>query len=529
MKVNRVLLHSTRLYNNSLLLLDGKTMALFTQQSTVKLLTLVAALCVSIGALAFENLNAGMEYGKKRAFIGATILNPATDLQISNSTILVKQGRIVKIQPSSETIPDDYTVVDTKNKWIIPGLIDGHIHMAQSGSAFTRPDTFDATKISSYADDQRWLKNNLPTLLQNYLKLGITTVIDMGGPSEFIDDYRAITESGTYPDIYAAGALLSPFEVPQLDLNGETFTQVLSAKDTVAMVEKQLSLKTELIKFVWSQETGLSMEQLTELYKPAMALAKKHNKRVAVHAEGINDAKMAIKAGADILVHGVMNDPIDNDFIELMKRNNVTYMPTLTANIHYTELFKGELTFSAFEHQHSHKEIISSFDTLMENVDKTGQIFKLLLTYVPKVDMSDAELATLSKRDQAIIKQLRNPFSSKNEQIQKQNLKKAIGSGVNVAFGTDAGNPGTLHAASVYGEFLAWQQAGISNQDILKAATYGNAKALQLESKFGVLAAGNYANFVVLDNNPYKALETLTKPVMTIKRGVIINGDNRTN
>ena len=182
MKVNRVLLHSTRLYNNSLLLLDGKTMALFIQQSTVKLLTLVAALCVSIGALAFENLNTGMEYGKKRAFIGATILNPATDLQISNSTILVKQGRIVKIQPSSETIPDDYTVVDTQNKWIIPGLIDGHIHMAQSGSAFTRPDTFDATKISSYADDQRWLKNNLPTLLQNYLKLGVTTVIDMGGP-----------------------------------------------------------------------------------------------------------------------------------------------------------------------------------------------------------------------------------------------------------------------------------------------------------------------------------------------------------
>ena len=349
--------------------------------------------------------------------------------------------------------------------------------MAQSGGAFTRPDTYDATKISSYEDDQRWLKNNLSSILQNYIKLGVTTVIDMGGPSEYIEDYRAVTAKGTNPDIYAAGALLSPFDVPQLDLNGETFTQVRSAKDTLAMVEKQLPLNTDLVKFVWSQETGLTMEQLTELYKPAMDLAKKNNKRVAVHAESINDAIMAIKAGADILVHGVMSDPIDNDFIELMKHHNVTYMPTLTANIHYTELFKGELTFTAFEHQHSHQEVTSSFDKLMDNVEKTGQIFKLLLKYVPKVDMSDAELATLSERDQSIIKQLRNPFSIEKEKIQKQNLKKAINSGVNVAFGTDAGNPGTLHAASVYGEFLAWKQAGVSNQDILKAATFGNAKS----------------------------------------------------
>ena len=102
-----------------------------------------------------------------------------------------------------------------------------------------------------------------------------------------------------------------------------------------------------------------------------------------------------------------------------------------------------------------------------------------------------------------------------------------INSGVNVAFGTDAGNPGTLHAASVYGELLAWQQAGVSNQQILKAATFGNAKALRMESEFGTLASGKYANFVVLDDNPYETLETLTTPVMTIKAGVIFKGDER--
>lgn len=498
-------------------------MRLFIQKLLVKVITLVITLSIAKTANAFENLNSSTEYGERYAFVGANILNPTTSLPITDSTILVNHGHIVKIQPSSDPVPNDYLIVDIRNKWVIPGLIDGHIHMAQSGSAFTRPDTLDATKISSYEEDQKWLKSNLASLLQNYLKLGVTSVVDMGGPSEYIKGYRALTESGVYPDIYAAGALLSPFEVPQLDLNGETFTQVTSAKAKLAMVEKQLPLKTDLIKFVWSQETGLTMDQLTALFKPAMDLAKQHGKRVAVHAEGINDAIMAIKAGADILVHGVMNDPIDNEFIELMKQHKVTYMPTLTANIHDTELFKGKLAFTNHEHQHSHQAITTSFETLMDNVEKTDEMFKLLLRLVPKVDLPETDLATLSDRDKSIVKQLRTFFSSEKEKIQKQNLKKAIESGVNVAFGTDAGNPGTLHAASVYGEFLAWKQAGVSNQDILKAATFGNAKAIQMENKFGTLVSGMFANFVVLDENPYQTLETLTKPVMTIKRGVIVN------
>lgn len=503
-------------------------MALHIKNHTEKWLTLIATLSISANAIAFDNLNTSTEFGNKYAFVGANILNPTVDTSVTDSTILVNQGLITKIQPSSKSVPNEYTIVDTKGKWIIPGLIDGHIHMAQSGGAFTRPDTYDATEISSYENDQRWLKRNLSSLLKNYLTLGVTTVVDMGGPSEYIKDYKELTQQGVYPDIYAAGALLSPFEVPQLSLNGETFTQVTSSSGAMIMVENQQPLNTDLVKFVWSQETGLSMEQLTDLFEPAMKLSKKNNKRVAVHAESLNDAKMAIKAGADILVHGVMSDPVDDELIKLMKDNNITYMPTLTANIHYTELFKGELSFTPFEHQHSHDEITASFDVLMENVEKTDQMFKLLLKYVPKVDLPEAELANLTESELSIISQLRSFFSSEKEQIQKQNLKKVIDAGINVAFGTDAGNPGTLHAASVYGEFLAWQQAGISNQDILKAATFGSAKALHMEDKFGTLATGKYANFVVLNNNPYKTLNTLTQPVITVKRGVVITNTEGT-
>jgi len=500
-------------------------MILHINKTTKKYSTLLFGLSMSLTTAAFDNLNTSSEYGKDSAFIGANILNPAIDIPISNSTILVSNGRIVKIQPAFEEIPQNYDIVDIKGKWVIPGLIDGHIHMAQSGGAFTRPDTIDATKISSYEDDQQWLKDNSRAILKNYLQLGITTVFDMGGPSEYLTNYRAVTKEGTYPDIYAAGALISPMEIAKLSLNGETFTQVTSAEQARTKVEKQLALKANMVKFVWSQETGLTMAQLSAMYKPAIALAKENNKVVAIHVEGVEDAKMAIKAGADILVHGDISDRIDNEFIDLMKSHNVTYMPTLTAYDHYFQLFKSQLEFTPFEHQHGHVEVIASFKKLMNNVKKTDQMFQIFLQYMPRVDDSEEQLATLSAQGQSIVKQLRTMFSSKIRGIQKQNLKEIIASGINVAFGTDAGNPGTLHASSVYGEILAWRQAGITTKNILKAATFGNAKALHLDNQLGTLTTGKYANFVVLDQNPYQTVATLTRPLMTIKRGIVANNN----
>ena len=272
-----------------------------------------------------------------------------------------------------------------------------------------------------------------------------------------------------------------------------------------------------------SHETGLSNDDLFSLYKPAIKLAKKHNKVIAVHVESLADAKMAIRVGADILVHGVMSDLIDNEFINLMKKNNVTYMPTLSSYSHYFDLFKNKLTFSQFEYKNSSPVIIDSFKKLMDNSDKTGQMFQMLLKYMPNVDAEDAVITKLSDQGKSIVNQLKTMFSIKFEEIQQINLKKVVNAGINVGLGTDAGNPGTLHASSIVGEFYAWQKAGISNQKILKAVTFGNASALNLDKSIGSLLAGKYANFVVLTHNPYQDLATLTKPEMTVKRGVVVN------
>lgn len=475
------------------------------------------------------NLNTNTEVGLDTAFVGANVLNPSVNLPISDATILVSKGKIVKIQPKSQKIPANYSIVDVQDKWVIPGLIDGHIHMAQSGSAFTRPDTIDARKIMSYDSDQQWLLNNSAHILGKYIEQGITTVFDMGGPSEYLSHYRQVTAGGIFPDIYAAGTLLAPMEIPQLNINGNTFTQVTTAKEATALVVKQLPHNTKMIKMVWTQETGLSSEQLFDLYKPAIELAHKHDRRVAIHVEDLANAKMAIRAGGDILVHGVMTDLIDKEFIDLMKKNDVTYMPTLSSYSHYFELFKNELKFSDFEHTHGHSEIINSYKLLMENVADTDQMFQIFLKYVPMVDKPEAEIAKLSAREQSIVKQLQAMFSTSIEEIQKANLKMMIDAGVNVAFGTDAGNPGTLHASSMMGEIIEWQKAGISNKQILKAITFGNAVALGLDEKVGSLLTGLQANFVVLSGNPYKDIRALEAPQMTVKNGNVLDLQKETH
>lgn len=479
----------------------------------------LSSLTASFHSFATQSLNPAHSFASNTAFIGANVLNPNVDIPITNITILVSNGNIVQIQPANLSVPKNYTQVDIKGKWVIPGLIDGHIHLAQSGSAYTRPDTIDATKLITYQQDQDWLKNNLNSLLENYTRLGITTVVDMGGPTEYLKLYKNLPSKNIAPDIYAAGTLLAPMEIPQLN---KTFTKVTNGKEAEQLASQLHKHGNALIKIYWTQESGLTHQQLTDLYKPAIALAKKQGKAVAAHVGSLMDAKMAVRAGADILLHGVMSEPVDVELIELLKRNKVTYMPTLTAYSHYFELFKGMLAFTNHEHKHGSTFVLESFSQLDKNKDKAGQKFQIISKYIAFVDADAKDIAKLSAQEQSIVKQLQVVFSKKSMAIQKDNLKRVYDAGVNVALGTDAGNPGTLHASSLYGEMQAWQEAGLSNSAILKATTLNNARALKIQKDVGTLFSGKHANFIVLKENPYKNLTTLTEPLMTIKRGSIV-------
>jgi imidazolonepropionase-like amidohydrolase len=494
---------------------------------------LLSALCFCFGVTFFQLPAQARELPKTLlkpttalAFVGAKVLlteQAHLNAELQPATVLVKDGYIVELLAASQTIPAHYQQVDVSGQYLLPGLIDAHVHLAQSGSAFTRPDMIEATAIQPYTDDQQWLHDHLPELLSTYLSLGVTTVVDMGGPAARLRRYASLSQQTGLPEIVAAAALLSPTSVPQLTAaDGNTFQEITSPKSASEAVRQQIRQGAAIVKIVWSQETGLSDAQLTTLYQDAINTAKAAGKIVAVHVESLTSAKQAMRAGVDILVHGVVSENIDAEFITLARQHQVSYLPTLTAYQHYADIFSGKLSFTEFEHQLSHHPLIQSFTTLNANPAKTGELYQIFRRYMRYVDAPAAKLAELSADEQSIVAQLGQVFSVNIAKIQQQNLQLALQSGLNVAFGTDAGNPGTLHATSIREEMRTWQQAGVSNAAILRAMTLGNAVALKLDHKQGHISAGQQATFILLQHNPLQENFQFSPPLMVVQRGHIV-------
>jgi cytosine/adenosine deaminase-related metal-dependent hydrolase len=123
-------------------------------------------------------------HAEKIVLRGGTLIRPSNNQILPDATVLIDSDRIANVvaPPDKLDIPKDARVIDCKGKFILPGYIDTHVHFFQSGGLFTRPDGVDLTKIRPYADEIAWIKRNLPDTFQRYLRSGITSVVDVGGP-----------------------------------------------------------------------------------------------------------------------------------------------------------------------------------------------------------------------------------------------------------------------------------------------------------------------------------------------------------
>src|SRR5438094_8742452 len=114
---------------------------------------------------------------------GATLINGTGGPSIRNGSIVVDGGRIRDIGPRNEVrVPGNAQIVDARGKWVIPGLIDAHVHFSQSGGIYTRPDVVDLRKRRTYQKEVEWIKERLPYTFERYLVSGVTGVVDGGGP-----------------------------------------------------------------------------------------------------------------------------------------------------------------------------------------------------------------------------------------------------------------------------------------------------------------------------------------------------------
>lgn len=434
---------------------------------------------------------------------------------IPAQTVVFSGKPITEIKPSRQIkIPQNSHVINGQGKYLIPGMTDAHVHFFQSGGLYTRPDALDLRKHVPYEKEISWSHNHMEDLLQRYLKLGITSVIDPGATYNLLKLRDSLKATIRLPSVYMSGPLITTYE-PEVFKNlnkDEPFRLLSSISDAKKLVQEQLPYKPDFIK-IWYIVTGDAekkkeeAKKLEPTIKAVIDEAHRNNLKVAIHATERFTAETAVKNGADFLVHNIEDEVISDDFVKLLKSKKVILSPTLTVMDHYYNTYRQKIAYNTYELDHANPQSIGSMYDL-KHLTQT----------------SDSAMLNKFKAKFTVPKA--RAYISKMDSIRKVNLKKLADGGVLLAAGTDAGNIGTQHASSFLGELKAMKESGMNEWQILQSATINPAKILNKDKEFGSIEVGKSADLVLLNSNPVENLDHLTDIDSVFRNGVPIDRKN---
>jgi imidazolonepropionase-like amidohydrolase len=411
------------------------------------------------------------------SIVGTTALIGDDLTPLANAEILIAENRIERVGPADAvTIPESALRIDASGTWTIPGLIDSHVHFFQSGGLYTRPDAIDLRTIRPYTDELQWIRSNLLDTFARYLRAGITSVVDVGGPF-WNYDVRAIAQrTPLSPRVMAAGPLISSVDRSILDPYGDPPIVKIDTPDAArSLIDRELAAHTDFVKFWWIVTPQHPAIAFAPVARAAIEYAHQRGARVIIHATELETATLAVESGTDILAHSVFDTDVDDRFLELVRSRKVIYCPTLMVVGNYGYTFAGAPNLTAV-------------DLRFANPDVIGTLF----------NMREVE-AALSP---ALLKRIRALRLPELPHAAMRNLKRVHESGIAIAAGTDAGNIGTQHASSFYNEALHMVESGLSPKETLLTATRGGAAMMGRSSDLGTIAPGKLADLVLLDADP---------------------------
>ncbi len=430
---------------------------------------------------------------------------------VANQTVTITNGIISKIAPAEKVkIPAGATVIDGTGKYLIPGLVDAHIHFSQSGGLYTRPDAIDLRSVWPFQKEIDWVQAHMDETLRRYVQNGITAVIDVGTTNNFLKHRADFATSPNAPSIYMSGPLLTTYQPASFANLGDDgpFSLVTSVEDGQKGVQDQMAFKPDFIKawYIVGRDTP-DIEASARGYLPIIkAITDEAHARktpMAVHATQRITAQLAVENGCDYLVHSIDDEVVTDAFVQLVEKNKTILCPTLIVHDGYVKTFGQNLQLSSHELRMGDPFQIASLLDLKHLADTA-------LTNRYKTRLNTAE---------------RQEVARTHNQNMLTNLKKLSDGGVVIATGTDAGNIGTLHASSYLTELMAMQKSGLTNWQILQASTINGARLLGREKEFGTITKGKKANLVLLDADPVTDIENITRIYRVINKGVVIDPD----
>lgn len=418
---------------------------------------------------------------------GAKILDGVGAAAIDGAELVIEGDSIDYVGPSEGFKPPaDAKIVDYKGKTLIPGLIAAHSHVGQVDGVENGAANFN--------------RENILRQLRQYETYGVTTIASLGLNGPLFYDLRKELHAGMLPgaDLFGAdrGIGVAGGAPPEsaIKVQPDQLDRPATPDAARAAVRAAKDRGADLIKIWLDDFRGtLPIKMSPEIYAAVIDEAHKLDLRVAAHVYYLADAKALIKADVDVLAHGVRDQTIDGELIDMLKSDGVWYVATIgvdeSAYIYADQPAWMKEPF--FLHA-----LQPALRTQLENPDWRAGV------------LANRKLA--ASRDAVAMNQ--------------RNVAALHEAGVKIGFGADSGaNPLRIPGFAEHRELQLHCAAGLSPLVALRLATSNSAALLNLDDR-GSLAAGKLADVVVLGADPSQDVANFQRIEAVWHRGQEVAG-----
>lgn len=402
---------------------------------------------------------------------GRLLADPSTGRVAAEQSILVgADGNIVAVQAGYVT-PAGARVIDLRNRFVMPGFFDSHVHLT---SELGPNQLLDEVQMTS--SDQAMFG---VVSARKTVQAGFTTVADLGGDPDAIFALRDAIASGWIegPRIVAAGAIITPHGghgdvngfSPRVNAALASPGECAGADDCRRAVRQMVQRGADIIKFVATggvlsnTSAGVGQQFTDEEMRAIVETGHQMGRRVVAHAHGANGINAALRAGVDAIEHGSY---LDAEGIRLMNRAHAYLVPTLEAGWYVGQLAErgGTLT--------------------------PAQTAKARIVSRAIADM----------------------------------IQRAHRGGVQIAFGTDTGV--SPHGQNAREFDLLVEQGGYAPLETIQFATVGAAAHLGLSDVAGRIAPGMSADIVAVEGDPLADVSVIREHMkFVMARGRVARND----
>ena len=476
----------------------------------MKIFAIIFASLLPVAAIAQSSSN---QVPDRTWITDVRIISPENLDHVEKGSVLIENGRIVRVERKiGAKKPADATVVSGEGQFLIPGLIDSHVHLAAIPGM--RPDV----NFGPVEAKPTWIKEYFRQLPSSYLYFGYTTLIDLAVVDrQVLDDFR---QSPLHPDLYDCGESLPfangyPMSFAPPEARFQLFSNFIYDPNQASSIPAQYKPRdhtpSAAVAAVQGSggicvktyfERGFAKDRNLPVMGPDILAeirkaATQARLVLMMHANSFEAQKFAVEGDVDVVAHGMWNwgdlgkqtgVPAEiTRLLDLIVQKKIGYQPTI-------QVMQGLRAYFDPEYLNI-KEIPKVIPAAMVEWFNSpgGKWFK---KEIAEDDATDA--AVLEGFDQGPLRRVRQVVAY-------------LGSkDANFLFGTDtpsAPTYGNLPGLNGYLEMQQLQKAGLSLVQIFKAATINNAREFKLDSQLGTIEPGKIANLVLLKKSPLESVD----------------------